>query len=50
MGRHLLGMGYKPGPEFKVMIQNCFEAQLDEKFADHEGAIRCFREHVENVR
>lgn len=50
MGRHLIEMGYKPGPEFKSMIQECFEAQLDGKFADLEGAIKYFREYVEDER
>ena len=29
MGRHLIGAGLKPGPDFKVRLDKAFEAQLD---------------------
>ena len=47
MGRHLIAMGYKPSGKFKVWLDACYEAQLDGKFGDLEGATAYFREHVE---
>lgn len=32
-GRHLLEMGYSPGPLFGEILDACYEAQLDGKFA-----------------
>lgn len=39
MGRHLLDLGMKPGPEFKRILDRCFEAQLDGEFSDLDGGI-----------
>ena len=39
MGRHLLELGLKPGPAFKRIINACYEAQLDGKFADIEHGL-----------
>ena len=39
MGRHLIELGMKPGPDFKRIIDACYEAQLDGKFADVEHGI-----------
>lgn len=46
MGRHLIGMGFKPSKDFKSMLDACFEAQLDGKFADLDGALAYFRAHM----
>lgn len=39
MGRHLIEMGLKPGVRFGAMLKASYEAQLDGKFFDLEGAI-----------
>ena len=38
LGRHLIERGMKPGPEFGVVLEAAFEAQLEGKFADLDGA------------
>ena len=38
MGRHLLEMGWAPGPEMGRMLASAFEAQLDGAFGDLDGA------------
>ena len=42
-GRDLIAMGYKPSPQFGTWLKECFEAQLDGKFSDLDGAIAYFR-------
>lgn len=39
LGRHLLSLGFKPGPAFKPVLDAAFEAQLDGAFADEPGAM-----------
>jgi tRNA nucleotidyltransferase (CCA-adding enzyme) len=39
LGRHLLPLGMKPGPQMKPLLDAAFEAQLDGAFADEAGAI-----------
>jgi tRNA nucleotidyltransferase (CCA-adding enzyme) len=39
LGRHLLGLGLKPGPGFKPILDAAFEAQLDGAFGDEAGGI-----------
>lgn len=46
MGRHLMELEYKPSPIFGKWIAEVFEAQLDGTFANLEGAIKYFKEHV----
>jgi tRNA nucleotidyltransferase (CCA-adding enzyme) len=38
MGRHLLGLGLKPGPVFKVILDAAFEAQLEGQFMNLDQA------------
>jgi tRNA nucleotidyltransferase (CCA-adding enzyme) len=45
-GRHLVAMGWKPGPRFKPVLDAAFEAQLDGTFADEEGGVAWLREHA----
>jgi tRNA nucleotidyltransferase (CCA-adding enzyme) len=40
LGRHLIALGLKPGPEFKGILDEAFEAQLDGAFSDEAGGIR----------
>lgn len=44
MGRHLLDLGYPPGPRMGVVLENAFEAQIDGRFDDLEGALAWLRE------
>ncbi len=46
LGRHLLLLGRKPGPEFKRVLDAAFEAQLDGAFADEAGAMEWLRAHL----
>ncbi len=39
MGRHLLELGLRPGPQFKKLLDAVFEAQLDGRFDDLAGGI-----------
>lgn len=41
-GRHLIALGYKPGVQFGKWLSECFEAQLDGRFSDLDGAIAFF--------
>ena len=40
MGRHLIGLGLKPGPAFKPILDACYEAQLDGKIMSVEEGIK----------
>ena len=39
MGRHLIELGFEPGPEFKTILDAVYEMQLDGKIEDLEQAI-----------
>ncbi len=39
MGRHLLALGLKPGPNFKPLLEACYRAQLDGEFHDEAGGV-----------
>lgn len=39
MGRHLLALGMREGPELGRLLDECYEAQLDGMFSDLEGGI-----------
>lgn len=38
-GRHLMSLGYRPGPQFGVVIAAAVEAQDDGQFDDEAGAV-----------
>lgn len=38
LGRHLVSAGMKPGPAFKLILDEAFETQLDGGFSDESGA------------
>ena len=44
MGRHLFRFGLEPGPEFKVLLDEAYEAQLEGRFSDLEGGLHWLRE------
>jgi len=39
LGRHLIEHGWSPGPGFSPILDQCFEAQLDGKFADLKSGL-----------
>ena len=47
MGRHLIAMGLKPGPQFGKICDACYQAQLDGVFVDEAGGIAFCRSVVE---
>ncbi len=47
MGRHLIAMGYAPSKRFREWLDAAYEAQLDGKFSDLDGAIAYFNEAIE---
>jgi tRNA nucleotidyltransferase (CCA-adding enzyme) len=46
LGRHLVALGMKPGPQMKPLIDAAFEAQLDGAFADEEGGIAWLKRNM----
>jgi tRNA nucleotidyltransferase (CCA-adding enzyme) len=50
LGRHLVGLGWKPGPGFKPVLDAAFEAQLDGVFADEAGGLEWLRNHTAALR
>jgi tRNA nucleotidyltransferase (CCA-adding enzyme) len=46
MGRHLIAMGLKPGPAFKGILNDCYQAQLDGLFQDEAGGLEFCRRRV----
>jgi tRNA nucleotidyltransferase (CCA-adding enzyme) len=47
LGRHLIALGWTPGPKFRPLLEAAFEAQLDGAFADEAGAISWLRAELE---
>jgi tRNA nucleotidyltransferase (CCA-adding enzyme) len=50
MGRHLIQLGCQPGPQFKSLLEQCYQAQLDGHFSDQAGGLafvqRILLDHV----
>lgn len=46
LGRHLLKLGWKPGPAFGPVLEEAFEAQLDGAFADEAGGLDWLRRRL----
>lgn len=46
LGRHLIGLGVKPGPHFGPALEAAFESQLDGAFADEPGGIEWMRNYL----
>ncbi len=44
LGRHLIEMGKKPGPHFKAILGQCYEAQLDGEFTTLEDGLAFCRQ------
>ena len=45
-GRHLISMGYTPGPQVGAVLKEAFQAQLEERFHDIEGALAWHDEYI----
>ena len=43
MGRHLLELGLKPGPEIGLIVKEAYERQLDGEFGTLEGALDWYK-------
>ena len=39
LGRHILQLGMKPGPQVGEILKAAFEAQLEGQFQTEEGAV-----------
>jgi len=50
LGRHLIEHGMKPGPHFSEILEAAFEAQLEGKFSELEGATAWLRARERGVR
>jgi len=46
LGRHLVALGLKPGPQFKGVLDAAFEAQLDGAFTDEPGGLAWLASHL----
>lgn len=47
LGRHLVELGLPPGPRFKPLLDEAFEAQLDGVFRDAEGGRAWLRKRLQ---
>ncbi|HUL54277.1 MAG TPA: polynucleotide adenylyltransferase [Opitutaceae bacterium] len=46
LGRHLLELGLRPGPQFKPILAACAEAQEEGAFVDEAGGRAWLKEHL----
>ncbi|PTY08934.1 polynucleotide adenylyltransferase [Opitutaceae bacterium EW11] len=46
-GRHLIQLGMNPGPSFKPVLDQAFEAQLDGRFHDEAGGLEWLRNRLQ---
>lgn len=49
LGRHLISLGFKPGPVFKKILENMYTHQLDGDFSDLPSAIEYFNRNKSNL-
>jgi tRNA nucleotidyltransferase (CCA-adding enzyme) len=49
MGRHLIELGLKPGPEFKKILDAVYELQLDGKVTDLDSAVAAAKALIDPV-
>lgn len=47
LGRHLIELGFTPGPPFKPLLDEAFEAQLDGAFLDESGGKEWLRKRLQ---
>ena len=48
LGRHLVELGVKPGPQFGKILDRCYDAQLEGEFTDSESGRIYLKSIVEN--
>jgi len=46
LGRHLIALGFKPGPNFKTALDAAFESQLDGAFHDELGGLEWMKNYL----
>ena len=46
LGRHLVALGCRPGPQFTPVLAAAFEAQLDGAFSDEPGGVEWLKRHL----
>jgi tRNA nucleotidyltransferase (CCA-adding enzyme) len=46
LGRHLIMLGFDPGPHFKEVLDAAFESQLDGAFVDEAGGLEWMRNYL----
>lgn len=46
LGRHLVALGFTPGPHFKAALDAAFESQLDGAFNDEAGGVEWMRNYL----
>lgn len=46
LGRHLILLGFKPGPSFKLALDAAFESQLDGAFNDEAGGLSWMKNYL----
>ncbi|AOS43798.1 Multifunctional CCA protein [Lacunisphaera limnophila] len=46
LGRHLIALGRKPGPDFGPALDAAFESQLDGAFADEPGGLEWLKNYL----
>jgi len=46
LGRHLIALGYQPGPQFKRTLDAAFESQLDGAFDDEGGGVEWMKNYL----
>ena len=46
LGRHLIALGARPGPQFTPALEAAFESQLDGAFGDESGGIEWMRNYL----
>jgi len=46
LGRHLIGLGLLPGPQFTPALEAAFESQLDGAFSDETGGIEWMQNYL----
>ena len=47
MGRHLIKIGLKPGPEMGIILKKAFEEQLNGKFENLKGAFKWVKKEIQ---
>lgn len=47
LGRHLLALGLKPGPHFKLLLDEAFEAQLEGVISDEVSGVNWLKKYLQ---